>query len=30
MQPDDPVLLGMSFLRQVDFEQRDNTLTLRY
>lgn len=28
MQADDPVLLGMSFLRQVDFSQRDGQLVL--
>ena len=30
MQAGDPVLLGMSFLRQLEFTQRDARLTLRY
>lgn len=29
MGPRDPVLLGMSFLRQLEFAQQDNQLTLR-
>lgn len=30
MAPNDPVLLGMSFLRQLEFVQRDAQLTLRH
>ena len=30
MRADDPVLLGMSFLRQLEFSQRDAQLTLRH
>lgn len=30
MGTDDPVLLGMSFLRQLEFTQRDGQLTLRH
>ena len=30
MQAGDPVLLGMSFLRQLEFTQRDGQLTLRH
>ena len=30
MRAGDPVLLGMSFLRQLEFTQRDGQLTLRY
>ena len=30
MGPGDPVLLGMSFLRQLEFSQRDGRLTLSY
>jgi aspartyl protease family protein len=30
MQANDPVLLGMSFLRQLEFSQRDGQLTLRH